>query len=563
MTDAASDQIDSFTVNVTAVQLTHQSGAVVNVVSSPLNVDLTSLDDLSQILNVANVPAGRYTAASITLDFTTAKCVLAGKTDAAAILDASGATLDGPLTLPIKFGEAGLTINALRQSILEFDFDLNQSVIVDADNNTVTMEPTFVVRLDRSDPKELILMGKLVSVNAQLDAFLVDITTIGGQTITRLTIFANAETIYQINGVPTVGDAGATAMASLPAGTSVQFYGTVDQGTHAVTVRYVEAGTGTYNGGSDIVEGHIVARTGGAGADAQITVLGNSNNAAHNAFLFNTSFTVNTTFAATKVVRRGRGLTYDTDSLNIGQLVRVYGTLTGTTMNATSDTSVVRLQPTRVLGFANGDISNGTLTMSVARVDLRNADDFTWSEGGTTPPDPKNFTVAVGTLGNDLGITTATAVEARGFFPTVQDGNDDFVASALTNRDLAPSLVLVFNEDGGFTTTATTSSTEIDVQITGSPTPGEVAVVDRGFVGTVPLPDPGTSKIVPANGFVLYSICDHATGSIGIYLNFSDFSAALGDLLAQGRQLVLIAAIGDYTDGTSTTSAALAKIVVR
>src|SRR5262249_33597977 len=50
MTDSASDQVDSFTVDVTRIQLTHKSGAVVNVVSSALTVDLTSLSDLSQIL---------------------------------------------------------------------------------------------------------------------------------------------------------------------------------------------------------------------------------------------------------------------------------------------------------------------------------------------------------------------------------------------------------------------------------------------------------------------------------------------------------------------------------
>jgi hypothetical protein len=561
MTDAASDQIDSFTVDVTGIQLVRPSGAPVNVVSSKFNVDLTALSDLSQILNIANVPAGLYSSANITLDFTNASCVLAGKTDAATIEDASGAPINGAITLPIQFGEAGLTINASRLSMLEFDFDLNQSVIVDTTNNIVTMEPTFVVRLDRTDPKPIIIVGKLLGVDAQHGVFAVDMTTLSGQSIAQIACNVNAETTYQIDGVPSVGDAGITALAGEPMNTWIQLYGAINLGHESIEVAYVEAGAGTYNGGSDIVEGHIIGRTGGAGANATVTVRGNSNNASHDQFLFNTDFTVSTSFASTKVLRRGRGLAYDTDSLNIGQLVRVFGTLSGTTMDATSANSVVRLQPTRVLGFANGSPSAGVLTMSLVRVDLRNADVFNWDESGPTPPDPKSFTVNVGSLGDGLGIGTETAVEARGFFPTVQDANQDFVANALTNRDLAPSLVIVFDEDGGFTTTTTTSDTEIDMSISGDPAPGEVAVVDKGFVGTLPLPP--TSKVVPADGFVLYSICDHATGSIGIYLKFSDFSAALGNLLNSGRQLVLFAAIGDYEDTTSTTTAALAKVVVR
>src|SRR5262245_58422262 len=75
MTDAASDQVASFSVDVTGIRLTHQSGAVVNVLGSRLNLDLTSLSDLSQILNIADVPAGRYIGANITLDFANARCV--------------------------------------------------------------------------------------------------------------------------------------------------------------------------------------------------------------------------------------------------------------------------------------------------------------------------------------------------------------------------------------------------------------------------------------------------------------------------------------------------------
>ncbi|MFO0985152.1 MAG: DUF4382 domain-containing protein [Planctomycetota bacterium] len=435
MTDAASDEISSFVVDITSIELTHADGAVVSLLSAPARVDLVSLSDLSQVLNVMDVPAGRYQSASITLDFSNGGCVLIGESTPATILDSTGAPITGLLTLPMQFGRGGITISASRHQVLEFDFDLNQSVIVDAASNVVTMEPAFVMRLDRSDPKDLIMTGTLVSVDVASQSLVVELTTFGGQEIGPATFVASDATVYQIDGVPSAGAAGLEALSAKPAGTWVQGYGAVDPQSRNFPVLYLEAGVGTYNGGTDIIEGHIVARIGGAGADATLTVLGYSNNASHTSFLFNTAFTVNTMLAGTKVVRRASSGAYDTDDLSVGQLVRVFGSLSGTNVDGSS--GVVREQPTRVLGYAAGAIGGGTLTIDLNRVDLRLAGAFTWSDGGPTPPDPDAFAIKVGSLGQGQQIDAGSAIEARGFFPAIDDAGDDFVATSLTNRDNA------------------------------------------------------------------------------------------------------------------------------
>ncbi len=561
LTDAASDEISTFLVDITSIQLTRWSGAVTSVLAAPVTVDLAELTDMSRVINALAVTPGWYTSGAITLDFTNAQCVLNGKTTAATLLDADGNAITGTLTLPLQFGTGALNAIAGRHRIMELDFDLDQSATVDAANNTVTLDSTFVMRVDRSDPKSLVTVGTLVGVDDAAGTFTAEVKRPGGSVIATVTFAANGLTVYQIDGVPSLGAAGLVALKAMPAGTWIQTYGAINPAALRINVFYVEAGTGTYNGGTDIVEGHITGRTGGAGVDATLTVLGHSNNAAHDAFQFNTSFTVSTSFANTKVLRRGGILAYDTDDLNIGQRVRVFGALTGTAMDATAAASVVRMQPVRVFGLAGGAPAGGVLTIDLSRVDLRLQGAFTWSQGGTTPPDPAALTLKVFGLADGLGIGALTAVEALGYFRAVDDDTEDFAAVSVTNRDAAPSLLRIRDLVGGLAVVTTTSATQIQFTLAGTALPGEAALLDRGFAGVTDLPAVSTVKAAP--GFTLYAIRNALTGSVQLYLNFSEFSTALGAALTVGRSLRGFGAVGIYDAGEAAMTASLATANVR
>src|SRR5206468_5160672 len=104
----------------------------------------------------------------------------------------------------------------------------------------------------------------------------------------------------------------------------------------------------------------------------------------HTIFQFNTSFTVTASFANTKVVRFAENQAFDTDDLNVGQRVRIFGTLTGTNLDATTARSVARMQPTWVLGHANAAPAPPDLEIDLARVDVRQQSVFNWPASGTT-----------------------------------------------------------------------------------------------------------------------------------------------------------------------------------
>jgi hypothetical protein len=564
ITDAASDDVESFTVDVTSIDLHKLGGAVVSVVSTPTTVDLATLSDTSQILNAHTVPAGTYVSATITLDFTNSVCMLNGQTTPATILDDAGNPLTGPLVLPIQFGANRLICPFNRHKLLEFDFDLNQSLMSDTIGNTVTVEPAFAMHVDPAAPKPLVALGTLTSVDTGMSTFVGELTALDGTPIGPATFHVSTATIYQIDGVPSVGAAGLTDLAAMPAGTSFQALATIDPLQPELEVVVLEVGSGTWNGGDDIVEGHIVDRAGAAGTDPILTVLGHSSNAAHTVFQFNTTFTVTASFANTKVVRPASATIYDADDLNVGQRIRVFGTLTGVTMDATAARDVVRMQPTAVFGHATGAPAPPDLEIDLTRVDLRPQSAFTWASGGPTPPDPAHFSLLVNNLGSGLGIAATTPVAAVGFFSAFDDANEDFQATALANLENVPSLMLVHNRPAGLVVDATASAASIVLTISGTAVPGEFAIIDQSLIGVTQLPTSPSPTIQPPAlaGPRWYSIRDKVTGSTTIYIVFADFSAALDNLLTGGATIDHITAVGIYTSASNTIAAPLATVVV-
>ncbi len=561
LTDAASDDLASFCVDIKAVTLTRSLGDDVGVLPEPIRVDLVTLTEVSQILNVASVPIASYTAAEVTFDFTNAEAYLVGSALPATILDGDGNALTGCVTLPINVANS-IAATAGRNRVLELDFDLDQSVRADTGANSVFVEPAIVLRVDRTDPKEIIVGGEINSVDTGAGTIAMELQTLTGQRITDIDVTVTGSTVYQVDGTPFTGSGGLAAVAALPAGTWIQLYGAVNLFQAEVAAVYVEAGVGTYNGGSDIIQGHVVQRIGGAGADATLTVLGHSNNAAHTQFLFNTLFTVNTSFSNTTVVRRAGTTPFDTDDMNVGSQVRLFGSLSGTTLDMTSAPSVARLQITRALGFANSAPAAGSLELDLVRIDLRDESAFTWTDGGPTPADPTMFQATTGSLTTGLGIATSTAVELRGFFPAVDDAGDDFTALSASNRDNAPSLLLIADRTGGMNVTPTVAGGELSFAFSGAAVVGELAVIDRGFVGVTPVPT--TPALVLERNPILgiYAFRIRQTDQVALFLNYDDFLTALGTALGQGADVYNLGALGNYDSMTNTLTAGLLLVAL-
>ena len=565
VTDAAQDDIESFIVQITNVELTKLGNTQVDILDTTATVDLASLTDASQLISGLSVEAGTYIAASVTIDFTNAQCFLAGNATEASILDETGAPLAGPVTLPISFGQGLLLAQANRHKLLELDFDMNQSCTTDTVANTISIDPAFVLRVDPVFPKPLLLVGTVTSVDAPMQRIQGQLRTLGGTAITPVALTCTGTTVFQIDGVPYVGTNGLTALAGVPMPDVTWFeaLGTINPITQAIIVSVVYAGHGTFNGGDDIVEGHIVDRAGAPGADATLTVRGHSNESNHTVFQFNQTFTVAASFANTKIVRAGGDQAFDTDDLNVGQRVRIFGSMTGTNLDASTTTSVVRMKPTNVFGIANGPVAAGDLEIDLASVDFRPEADFTWASSGTPATDPDQFLALVGNLGNGQGIVATTPVVANGFFPPVTDTLQDFQANALLNLEFANSLMFVRNRPNGLVVDATPLGSSISLQISGVAVAGEVAVIDRPLLGPAPLPTSPDPVIgAPSSGPRFYVLRDKTLGTTTVYVVFSQFSNALAQKLGVGAEIDQFAAIGIYSSANNAIAASLASAVV-
>ncbi len=565
ITDLASDEIVACTIQISSVHLIALNGTNVSVLTSPVRVDIASLSSVSQVIASVNVPAGLYTQANITVDLGGAACFLVGHGSQASIVGTDGLPITGSYQLPLEL-DAPLNVTVNGNQLVELDFDLDQSFVVDLPGNTVQLEPAFLLRVNSTTPKPLLVHGTLTSVNTGTSTFVGSIASIGGTSISSPVFHSSPTTVFQIDGAASTGSAGLTALSLLGPGAGIECLGSVSASSTKIEVTSCLAGAGTFDGGSDSVEGHIVDRTGAPGADAMLTVLGFSDNAAHDTQVFATPFIVNVNFANTKVVRVGSSTMYGTNDLNVGQRVRIYGALSGTTLDATAATSVAVLEPTSIFGVANGPVAGSTLSVDVTFVDELPVNVFAWGDGGSTPPDPTLFLANVGALGNGQAIVPTSNVAVRGFFSAVNDPGPDLVASALSNVDTGDAEVFVRNDPTagvGIAVAVTTTTTVITLTISGTLASGEVAIIDRGHAGSIPLPTSPAPKLARVAGTGAYSLRDRSTGAIQVYTHFSDFASAVGSTLLQGATLVQIAGRGTYNAGTNTIDADSATAVIQ
>jgi len=547
-TDAASDELESFEVEITSIRLRRLSGARTTVLQTPVVVDLVTLSDLSEILRVLELPVAWYVGGDITFNWNSARARIRGQASDANLVDSSGLALTGLASVGLNFEGLGVILTANRHRVLEFDFDLDRSIFVDATANELSVAPSILVRWDRNDPKTLVTFGEIASMSVSTNSFTTTIQRPNRPSIGQVECLVTGSTVYQINGTPYTGSAGLLELEALGLGARVQTYGFVDPNLGSIRITYVEAGVGTWGGPTAVVQGEVRARSGGAGSDPVLTVRGRSASSTGRAFMLNTDFTVNLSSASTQVIRRGAVTPLDTDDINVGQTITVYGNLAGTTMSANSASDLVRLNPVRIYGFANANPSGGQVNINLSRIWLRNINLFDFDVSGSVQANPSSFSVAATV--STAGVSAGTALEFRGFFVPVNQSGADFEASSLTNLDLTPWGVRVRYSPTSSTAISSIGSTQIELDTSSA----QIAVYDKILLGTNPLPT-NSPKFRSKSGFTIFAILRN--GEINVYLDFNAFSADLELKTNAGGRIFTFGGVGDLNLSTNTLTASL------
>lgn len=564
LTDAPSEQVDLFEVDVASVRLKRLDGAVVEALPTRARIDFADLVALSELLTVVTVPPGSYGRFELTLDFADAAVHIDGQGSLATVLDEDGNALTGAVTVGVDLpGDRPLVVVPGVPRFVELDFDLDASLTVDAGANTVTVGPVLYARPEPSDAKRIRVYGRLVDTSEADQTFTFEILRRrdlgrGEEHVAHV----DDETVYEVDGTTAKGAEGFALLEAKAPGTRLEVHGAFDPARRALLARWVEAGRGVFDGTKDFVEGLVLARSGGAGEDPTLTVHGMGVDRG-TSVSFNTTFTVNASFADTKVVKFGDDAAHDTDDVNVGQRIVAVGTLSGTTLDATvAGEGLVRLVETAVSGLASGAPSSGILTIDMRHVGRAPVSAFTWSIGGTEILTPSATKIGIGTM-TLPGIGAGSAVVARGFFVPVDadSSGSDFEAFSIVDRTNAASLLAVrwVPPEAAPFTSSTSSGVTIDLSKVAG------AKVDVGLVAVIDLVPLGVDpQVVPAASGTEFAILQNR----GVTL-YHDFGAWLSDLesrLANTSNPVGAAELfggGRWDPSTTTLTARRASVRVK
>ncbi len=553
LTDAASDEIDVFEVDVTDITLTKANGSAVSVLARRARVDFAELQSVGELVLGVGLEAGFYESLKMTLDFANAQVCIVDKSTQATILDAAGNVLNGTIETTVTFPRnARPRVIAGRNHLFNLDLDLDRAVAVDAADNEVTFSPVLDVTLDPDSPKPTLMRGVLTSVGT--DSITLERRTPNDEAIGSYTIAVTSSTVFQIDGAISTGTAGLTTIGGF-VNSRVYVQGTLSTTEQKLTALAIETGAGTRGNGQDWVVGHIVARTGAAGSDATLTVLGRSYDGPGGTVRINTSHTINVSKSMTKVLRRGAGNSLDSDALQVGQLITAFGTLTSTTLDATAATGVVRMHRTSLFGVAAGTVSSDTITLNVSRIGLRPIARFNFDVSGTTQLTATAMTVDTDGL-DASGVAANSRIRAIGWLNPVGVTTDaDFDAVSLVNNTGGNRLLLC-QWLPARTDAITATSTELTLAVANA----WIKSVADGF-SPVALTDSPAPTVTPASDTGAYVIIED--GALESHREFAPFAESLTSRISSTSPVARIAALGTFNETEQVLSATVVTVVLR
>jgi hypothetical protein len=443
LTDQPGDFV-SYIVSVDSLSLTRSDGTVVQTVPVATQVDFAQLVNLSEIVSADQVPAGAYTSAQLTLDYTNATIVVDTSSGdvtvpAADILSGTtGQPLTGQLTLKLSLSsdqQLIITPGTVANLALDFNLLASNTVNLTANPITVTVNPTLTASLTPDTTKQVHVRGPLVNVSTSASDFVVEVRPFEDQSNTtgQVTIATTGSTTYMINGTSYTGSAGLAQLDTLSAGTLTSTYGTWDRTAGTVTATQVLVGPSVEGTTMSSVAGTVLARSG------DTLTIGNGllyqpQGAGLN-FQRQVSVTVG---SGTTVTEEGQSGPFTASDISVGQDVRMSGTMgsgsSGTpTLDATAGAAF--LFPTTGIGLVAGT-ATGSVTVDLQQLGTADASALDFAGTGTTSQQDAtaaSYRVSVPSSISTTSAGSGVAVAFTGFVTPFGSAPPDFAASTLIN----------------------------------------------------------------------------------------------------------------------------------
>ena len=575
MTDAPGDFV-SYVVKVVSIQLRRADGTAVETLPASTDVDFAQLVDLAELISAAQVPAGSYTGASVTLDYAGATIIVetAGGNVTVPPANILNATTGSPLlapnsqvTLALQLPSSRpLVVNAGTVANLALDFSLAVSNNVGgltsptpATAVTVSVTPVLAADIVPDAERPVRLRGTLSSVTntATATSYAVNARPFfrSAGSHGAVTVTTTAATTYLINGTSYTGSAGLAALAALPAGTLTSAQGSVERATRVFTATQVLAGSSVPGAGIDGAEGTVVARSG--------NVLTLSGGFVHNHTEDRPSFgrtVVVTVGPNTRVSKLGSATPLAIRDISVGQRVAFSGQLTPAAadrvaLDATSGSA--RLLFTSLWGLY-GSQAAGVATINLQAIEGRPPSAFNFAGTGATAAQDvvaSAYTVAVPPSLPLAGFAAGSQVRFLGFANPFGAAPPAFTATSVINfAQTAARVELAWQRPGATAPFSAPLSASNVVIGAGSLQASEAARVRIGLIATSLKSGSTGLTLVPdaAAGSTGFAIAHAATSRVDSYANFGDAIAALAAGLGGTTGILALHAEGAWTASSGT-----------
>ncbi len=567
LTDAEGDFV-SYKVAVTSLTLTKRNGAVVETLPLATEVDFAQYTEMTEFLTIATIPAGVYTHATLTLDYSNADIQVENASGEAVrveqIKDEAGNEID-TLELKVRLSDRNqLTIVPGVPAHLTLDFDLEASNQVDMANPAqpvVTVQPFLVAELNPEAPKVHRLRGPLQEVDAAEGTFEVIVRpflqSLAGPSsrFGALEVITTDQTLYEIDGQGYQGQQGLDQLAEMPDFTAVVVLGDLRFNPRRFEAREVYAGSSVEGGDQDVVTGNVIRRD-----DSSLTIKGGMLVRKAGSVVFNDEITI-LLGEATKVTRQLDTAAYNTDAISVGQRVIAFGSFReegeGRVLDATE--GQIRMVLTTLFGtVVTTDQAAQEVVLDLNAIGRHPVTLFDFSGTGSTgavDADPDNYQVDTGGL--DLSsITTGTPLKVRGFPRDFGEAPPDFRARTLIDVSAVRAKMLVNWQPASLAPFESLTGEGMTLSMVGT---GDVHHLSRAGVLTDLQNMESSPALKPeSDGKGRFLIV--GKGELVLHTSFQRFSDELQRRLADSEPVESVIAHGIYDDARATLTTANVRI---
>jgi hypothetical protein len=558
LSDTGGDFV-SYRITIDSITLTDTNGSVVTPLLTGEPVDLVSLTDLSELLEVPAVPSATYKSAAITLDYSTAQVLLNvnGQAVAASVVGAGGAALGAAIVTVTFDPNNPLVIANGKSNRMAIDIDLAASNSINTTPKTpvVTVRPFLVVTPAPVDSTPIRARGLFVTAPAGSSTFvmnvrpLIDLVSAFG----AVTVHTDAQTYFNINGVAYTGAAGLAVVTTQLENTIIAAFGTlgdlsgITPGFNATSV-YV--GTSLESPLADNITGVVSKRVGDVltvhGA-SYVSRLGVSES------LDNIAVTIGSNTIVSEDGVNASGLT--AQSVSIGQRISVSGQAgVDSANNIILDATFgqVRLAPTRLWGTLVS-ASPGNAMLDVLSLGNFVPAALNFAGTGTAGHDasPSAYAVSTGTI-NETTTAALTLLQVDGLVTAFGAAPPDFTASAITAGSATEQRLVVEWVNGGSAhpfNSQTAAGLEVNLSNADLGTIHEI----RTGPASLPLPAGLVITTVGADQSQLRLAIGNTTltSGVSVFNSIGGFIAAINSTFTGTAKIYRLVAVGQYNSASN------------